>query len=136
MNIVIDTNIFVAALIRDGFIRGVLEDFRFNYLLPGFELEEIYNHKEEIMGKGGYDEFEFDKVLLRLLKYVRVVPADMLVDKRSEAREIMDDIDGDDAVFVSTALKFGCPIWSDDKHFKMQERVKVYNTGEFVKLIK
>lgn len=94
MNIVIDTNVLIAALIRDGFIRKVLGDFRFNYLLPDFELEEIYNHKKEIMRKGGYSEVEFDIVLLRLLKYVRVIPADMLIDNRKEAKKIMDCIDG------------------------------------------
>ncbi|MBU3924262.1 MAG: PIN domain-containing protein [Nanoarchaeota archaeon] len=135
MNIVVDTNIFIAALIMDSFIRKLLMDFRMNYLFPDFELDEIYNHKKEIMKKGLYGEFEFNKILLRLLKYVKVISVEVVVDKREEAEEIMRGIDLDDSVFIVTALKFGCPIWSDDKHFKKQDRVKVYNTEEFVRLL-
>ena len=42
---VIDTNIFISALIRKGIIREILINSDINFLFPEFELEEIYNRK-------------------------------------------------------------------------------------------
>lgn len=127
---VVDTNIFMSALIKEGFVREVIIKSGWNLLFPIYELEEIYNHKEEIMKKSGLDEKEFYVILLRLLKYVRVVPTDVVTPFRALAFGVIGHIDKDDAVFVATALAFNCSIWSDDKHFQKQKRVKVFTTKE------
>lgn len=51
MNIVIDTNRFIAALIKESFSRKIITDYKFNLLFPEFELEELYEHTEEIINK-------------------------------------------------------------------------------------
>lgn len=51
MNIVIDTNIFISALIRDSATRLLIITSRDNLLFPEFEFTEIKNHKEEILKK-------------------------------------------------------------------------------------
>jgi predicted nucleic acid-binding protein len=42
--------------------------------------------------------------------------------------------DPDDMVYFALALRMKCPIWSNDKKLKEQEKVKVYNTHELVNL--
>ncbi len=69
MNIVIDTNIFIAVLLKDSAVRYIL----------------------------------------------------------------LDSIDSDDAPFFATSLAFDCcPIWSDDKKLKNQDKILFYNTKEII----
>jgi len=58
------------------------------------------------------------------LKYVRIIPTDVVVDYKKQAYEIIGYIDEDDVIFIATALAFNCPIWSEDKHFQKQNIVK------------
>jgi len=129
--LVIDTNIFMSGLIKKGLTRKIITNSKINFLFPEFELEEIYNHKKEIIKKAGYSEKEFYVLLLRLLKYVRIIPTDVVVDYKKQAYEIIGYIDEDDVIFIATALAFNCPIWSDDKHFQKQNVVKIFKTSEF-----
>ncbi len=130
MNIVIDTNIFISALIAEGITREILLDFNCNFLLPEFAFEEIEEHKLEIRKKSNLSEKDFNILFLRLLKYVRVTPADIISAYREEARKIIGKIDKDDVQFIATALAFNCPIWSNDKHFQKQNKIKVFTTKE------
>ncbi|MEK6891015.1 MAG: PIN domain-containing protein [Nanoarchaeota archaeon] len=132
MNIVVDTNVFISALIKEGITRFIIVNSKDNLLLPEFELEEIYNHKKEIMIKAKLSEKDYDIILLRLLKYVRIISSDLIINKRDDAFKIIGKVDPDDVIFFATALTFNAFIWSDDKHFKMQERVKILTTKEII----
>jgi len=57
---------------------------------------------------------------------------DIIIKFKEEANEIMGNIDSDDVLFIATALAFNCPIWSEDKHFKQQDKVKVFTTKELL----
>ncbi len=134
MNVVVDTNIFISALIKEGFTRKMLVNSKHNFLFPEFEFEEIYNHKQEIIEKSHLSEIELDILLLRLLKHVRIIPTEMIIKYYKDAKEIMKEIDEDDSIFIATALTFNCPIWSDDKHFQKQNSIKIYTTKDLFKL--
>lgn len=120
MNIVIDTNIFISALIKNSTTRKIIVNSKHNLLFPEFEFEEIKEHKSEIMRKSGLSEREFNVLLIRLLNYVHVVPTDILIEHRAEAQEIMGKIDEDDVIFVAAALSFNAAVWTEDKHFRRQ----------------
>lgn len=128
--LIIDTNVFMSALIMGSVTRKILTDFKLNLLFPEFELEEIYNHKKEIIRKAKYSEKEFYILLLRLLKYVKIIPKDVIVKYKEQAYKIMEHIDKEDSVFIATALAFNCPIWSNDKHFQRQKRIKILTTKD------
>jgi predicted nucleic acid-binding protein len=136
MNIIIDTNIFISALIKDGLIRKILVNSNINFIFPEFEIEEVYEHKKEILEKSKLNEKEFNIILLRLIRNIRIIPKDIIISKKEEAIKIMKDIDPEDAQFIATALVFNCPIWSEDKHFKKQSIIKIYNTKELIEFIK
>ena len=135
MNIVIDTNIFISALIKDGLTRNIIVKSKDNSILPDFELDEIYNHKNEIMKKAKLSEKDFDILLLRLLRYVRIIPVDLIINKKGEAFNIIGYIDPDDVIFFATALTFNASIWSDDKHFIMQNKIKILTTKDMVRML-
>ncbi|MEK6856064.1 MAG: PIN domain-containing protein [Nanoarchaeota archaeon] len=132
----IDSNILISAIIKEGKIREIITNFKLNLILPEFGLNEIYNHKDELMKKSSLDNYEFDVLILRLMKYIRLIPNELLIQYKNKAEEIMKDIDLDDKIFIAVALAFNCPIWSDDKHFKKQTEVQTYNTEEIIQLLK
>lgn len=55
--------------------------------------------------------------------------------KIKEAAVIMDRIDPNDTDFIAAALVVEVDIWSDDKHFEKQQKVKVWKTAEIVKML-
>ena len=121
--LVIDTNIFVSELIKDGLIREILMNSDINFIFPEFGITEIYKYKADIINKAKINEKEFDILLLRLLRYIRLIPLELILNFRK------------DAVFIATALAFNCPIWIEDKHFKRQNKIKIFNTKEIKDLL-
>lgn len=136
MNIVVDTNVFISALIKDSITRKIIFNFDDRLLFPEPEFDEIEKHKDEILEKSGLSEGEFYILLLGLLKHVEIIKAEDILSYKKEALKIMGKIDKDDVVFIATALAFKCPIWSDDVHFQKQNKVKILTTPDIIKLIK
>src|SRR3989344_8962852 len=114
MNIVIDTNIFISALIKEGVTREIITKSGLNFIFPEFEFEEIKEHKQEVIKKSQLQKRELDIILLRLLNYVKIAPIDIVYAFKGEAEEIIGKIDNDDTQFVATALAFNAIIWSED----------------------
>lgn len=135
MNLVIDTNIFISALIKDSKTREIIFNTNFNLLFPEFEFQEIFNHMEEILKKSKLKEFELHTILLGLLKKVRIIKTDKIIKYKKEASKIIGYIDKDDIIFIATALAFNCPVWTDDKHFQKQNRIKIIKTEEMINFI-
>lgn len=133
MNIVIDTNVFMSAPIKDSTTRNIIYHSEHQFLFPEFEFEEISKHFAEIMRKSGLSEPELNTLFLVLLRKVRVIRTKRVIRSRERAERIIGSIDQDDVLFIATALAFNCPIWGDDKHFKMQNEVRVFTTEELVK---
>jgi predicted nucleic acid-binding protein len=52
---------------------------------------------------------------------------------REDAHKIMGHIDLKDVPYMAAALTFeGSVIWSNDKHFDMQSKIKVVKTREMI----
>ena len=95
MSIVVDTNIFISALIKKGITRDIIVKSKQILLFPEFELEEILSHKQELIEKSRLSEREFNTLLLRMLNYVRIVPTDIVIEYREQAQKIISKIDPD-----------------------------------------
>jgi len=134
--VVIDTNIFISALIKKGKTREIITKLRLNFLFPEIEFEELHKHKEEIIRKSKISEKEFYILLLRLLNYVRVIPTEIVLPYKKQADKLIGQIDPDDVLFVATSLALNCPIWSDDKHLKKQNKIKILTTSDMIKRIR
>jgi len=134
MNIVVDTNVLISALIKDSITRNLIFYLPYTLLLPELELEEIENHKSEILLKSGLSELELDELLSNLLKYFKIIKTEEVIEYKETAHEIIGHIDEDDVIFFATALAFNCQIWSDDSHFKKQQKIEIITTLEMLDL--
>ena len=133
MRLVVDSNIFIAALLKDGTVRRIIVNFPSELFLPEVVFDEIGNRRRELLEKSKLSEKEFEVVINKILKYVRIVPNKRLIKFRQEAEEIIKKIDEDDVPFVAASLALGsCSIWSDDKHFRMQKVIEIYTTEEII----
>ncbi len=132
MKIVIDTNVIISAIIRDGFSRRIIFDKDIELLTVSFTISEINKHKEEICKKADISEKEFRDLLFIIFKYISIVPIDIYSAYLREAEKLISDID--DAPFLACALYLDCPVWSDDRHFKMQNKIKILTTQDMINI--
>lgn len=130
MKLVIDTNIFISALKKDSFTREIIVNSGHYIIFPEYEFQEIYKYKDEIIRKAGYSENEFIRLTTLLLNHMRIVSYEEIKESYDEACSIMQDIDYGDIIYIATALTFNAFIWSDDKHFKKQNRIKILTTED------
>ena len=97
-------------------------------------MEEINEHRLELIEKFG-EEREFDEILSFLLSKLRIVKDDEIKPFKEQAKEIMDLIDKDDTPVIAVALAINADgIWSFDSHFKRQNRIRVFETNEILRL--
>jgi len=137
VKLVVDTSILFAALLKKSTIRELLLNPLFEFYVPEFGIEEIEKHVKEIADKSGLSVENVYLLLGVLLTSIQVVPAERILNKYREAEKIMGKIDRDDVPFVALALSFpNDGIWSEDKHFLRQKKVKVWRTRDLLKLVK
>lgn len=133
MRLVVDSNILLSGLIRDGKTRELLIDSLFDLYAPESLVREIRKYKDYILKKSGLGEGEFEILFSLLMENVKIVSCEKYLSFVDEALEIMGEIDKGDVVFVALALSFDNDgIWSDDAHFLKQDVVRVYRTCDLI----
>jgi len=136
VNLVIDTNILIAALIRDSLTRAIITMSGFTFVCPDLILEEVKKYKEEICLKSEISAWEYHRIFTSLLSFLRIIPRNVLEPFVQKAKSIMETVDRDDVLFIATALAIQNEgIWSDDKHFDEQMKVKVWKTSDLIRKI-
>ncbi len=131
MKIVIDTNIFIAAIIKPSTVRRLLIESPIQLLFPEAILDEIDKHKDEILKKSGLSPEDYETVKSTLLRYVEIISTNEIKPFSKRALKIISEIDKDDAPFIATCLGYDAILWSDDKALKKQKEIKVLNSAEF-----
>jgi len=100
---------------------------------PDRILFEIGKHWKELADKSGLSEkdleLEFTAIRLQLTTF-SLNNFSNLLKKGTETSP-----DPDDSEYFALALKLNCPIWSEDKELKKQDKVRVFNTKELSDLI-
>jgi len=135
MKLVLDSNIIFSALIKKSTTRNIILSDVFELHAPEYIFSEITKHKELLLRKSKMNEGELDALLLLLQKHIHLVPKEKYNEKMALAEDILKDIDITDSPFLALALALNCPIWSNDGHFKQQDRVEVHTTKELMKTI-
>jgi len=136
MKIILDVNVILSALIRDSTTRKIILNSQFDFYFPEPSLHKIRKYKDYILEKSGLSEEEYDKLMVTLFKYIKLVPTEEIEKNWSVAKKIMEHIDKEDVVFIATALSISdSVIWSDDRHFEKQDKVKVMKTKNINKLL-
>jgi len=134
VNLVVDANILIAAMVRDSAARRLLLTLPFKFYCPDFVFEEISKHIELISSKNSLSIKDNEKFLRVLSKYVRTVEYEVYSKKLSEAEKIIGSIDRKDVPYIALAISLNADgIWTEDKHFSRQDKIKVWKTEEILK---
>ncbi len=134
MHIVIDANILIAALLKDSKMRELMVNSPHKLLVPEIHFQEIEEHKKELLKKSGLTGEEFDVLLMKLSDYFTIIKTEKILPFLEEAENIIGKIDKDDVSIIASSLVYGsCPIWSDDKHFQQQKKIKIWKTEDIIK---
>ncbi len=135
MKFVLDSNIIFSALIKKSTTRNIIFSDVFELHAPEYIFSEITKHKDLLLMKSKMNEEDFDALLLLLQKHIRLVPKSKYNEKMALAEDVLRDIDITDSPFLALALALNCRIWSNDGHFKQQDRIEVCTTKELIKSI-
>ncbi|MCZ7380579.1 MAG: PIN domain-containing protein [Candidatus Methanoperedens sp.] len=135
MKLVLDSNIIFSALIKKSTTRNIILSDVFELHAPEYIFSEITKHKELLLKKSKMNEGDFDALLLLLQKHIQLVQKEKYNEKMAPAEDILKDIDVTDSPFLALALALNCKIWSNDRHFKQQDKVGACTTKELTKTI-
>jgi predicted nucleic acid-binding protein len=133
LKLVVDTNVLLKALIKDSRVRAILLSPGHQFVVPEYVMEEVERHLPLIMEKSGLSEREIRLALSILLTNIQVIPKEDVLAQWSEAEKIMMSIDRGDIPFIAASLSTACDgTWSDDKHLRRQNKVKVWTTEDII----
>jgi predicted nucleic acid-binding protein len=131
MRLVLDTNVLIAALIKDSLTREIFFLPDFEFLLPEYALEEVARHRAKIARHSHLSYREIDLLLSLLLESVTVVLAKTILAHLKPAEALIGDIDKDDVPFVALALAVeNDGIWSNDRAFENLPGITLWKTSD------
>lgn len=136
MKLVVDTNRIIAALIKDSANRKVLFSGNFDLFTPQETLNEIRKYKDYIIKKARIGEDGFEKLFDQIVLRVQIVDFEIMRPKLEEAERVMKSIDIKDKWFLAVGMALDRDgIWTDDKHFSLQNVLKPFTTKMMLDLI-
>ena len=142
MRLVVDTNVLLTFFWKNSAFNSISIKQELELFSPVYALEEINKHSSEILTKAKLSQKEFKKIRNEFALRVEFIPLEeyssflkkafLLTNNllKNELIEFSNDID-----FFALALKLDCAIWSNDKLFKKQPKIKVFNTKEVISIV-
>ncbi len=131
MNITVDANVLFACLIKDSNTRKLFFNPKFELYTPSFMLTELQKYFPIIKKKSGLSDSNFSNLLARILVQITIVNDDELTPFIPAATSLIED--KKDLLYLACALYKDTKIWSNDKEFKKQNRIKIFTTEEMLK---
>ena len=136
MRFIVDTNILISGLIKDSVTRKILLSDKFEFYHPEILLEELNKHIPEIAKKARKDEKDINQLINIFRENLLSVSIDEYEQNLDKANDIIGSIDEKDVAFIALALATkNNGIWTNDKHFRKQDKVKVVSTWDMMKLL-
>lgn len=136
MRLVIDSNRFMAGLLRDSTSRGIIFNRHLEFCSPDYLITEIKKYRKYLAEKTKQTDEQIDAVLYSMLDNITLIPYEEFKDEMETAIEIMKDIDVKDAPFLAVGMALSADgIWTEDKHFHKQSILKVYATKDLIALL-
>jgi predicted nucleic acid-binding protein len=137
MRIIVDTNIILSALIKQGKTRTILTNPLHEFYTIEFAIKEIRKYKKLVIKKSGLTEEEFEIILSLTMDNIKIIEKKRIKQKIKEAKRLIEKTDPKDVPILASALSIpNDGLWSDDKHLKKQNKAKTYNTKEIIEMIK
>lgn len=131
MKLVIDTNIIISALIREGISRKMILFPGIMLVTPEITFNEIKNHIDIIATKSKLPKDDIQQILNILRKNIKTIPETRWWNHFDQAKNAIGEKDPKDVPFIAVALALTVDgIWSNDKDFESQSMFKVWKTTE------
>ena len=125
MKLVVDANIVFSALLASrGKTCELLFDSNLDLFSPEFFHTELDKHKDLILKKTDLGQEEFERLLEALSNIIAVIPTTYYGSKIAHAEKVCPDPEAVD--YFALAIKLGCPLWSNDKILKRQDKVRIH----------
>lgn len=133
MDLVIDANVLFSVLIKSGKTEELIFETDLHLFAPEFLFDEFEKHRGLILEKTERTNEEFEKLVCILRKRIMTIPNEETESYIREAGVISPD--EKDVDYFALALKLKCPIWSQDKALKENQKiVTIYSTEELTKI--
>ncbi len=131
MKLVIDTNIIISALIREGLTRKMLLFPGIKLVTPEITFNEIENHIGIISTKSKLPKDNIQQILDVLIKNIETIPESRWWNHYTQAENLIGKKDPKDVPFIAVAFALTVDgIWSNDRDFESQSLFKVWKTAE------
>lgn len=136
MILIIDTNIIFSALVKGGTTRELLINPPCNLYSPEHMIYEIRKYEDLIIEKSELTKEEFETLFGLITENIIIMEKEDYLEKLNEADEIIGSIHKGDVPFITLALSIpNNGVWSEDKHFEKQERIKIWKTKDIIEMI-
>ena len=136
MRLVVDSNRIIAALVKDSYSRKIILYGNLELLAIRISQRDIQKYKQDILKKSKITEEQFKSIFEKLNEKLIELDDGVIESNMKEAKKLMDKIDEDDTPFIAAALATRTGIWSDDRHFEKQKRIKIWKTKDLLKHLK
>jgi predicted nucleic acid-binding protein len=134
MNIVVDANIVIAALLGSRGKLTILTSQNHTFYAPKKIIDDIHKYKTEICEKAGQTPEEFEQNFEALLMFINTLQYLEYESHISKAQEVIRERDAKDADYIACALAVNADfIWTDDKDFISQKLVLTKTTDAFIR---
>ncbi len=133
MRIVIDSNRVIASLIKDGLARTIISSRNITFYSPQYVLGEVEKYLPYIIEKSKMNRENIELLFALFSENIETVADEDINRKMPEAKEIMKNIDIKDAPIMACALATrNQGIWTEDKHFEKQDRIRMWKSVELL----
>jgi predicted nucleic acid-binding protein len=144
MNLVVDTNIVISALItpKGTISRLLFQDLAGSQLIsPHFLFDEIISKYDKIQKITRLSDEDLKELFYLLIKHIDFIDNDLISNEnQKKAFEIVEVIDKKDLLFVALSIQTGFSLWSGDlkliNGLKAKGFTSVLKTREIIERIK
>ena len=135
MEVIVNTNRLIAALLKDSASRRIIFSGKAGLYTLEFGKKEVQKHRGYILKKARISSETFDGLMDSILdKLVVVSENEVKPQAYAKAREAMGRVDPDDVPFLALALSVeNDGIWTEDKHFLRQTLAETWSTARLCK---
>lgn len=137
MLLVVDANRVISALLSKGEVPIIflVNKFlkKFEFVSPEYLFFELGRNIDEIVEKSKLSPNELAIVFRYLKEEISFIPFEQFNRFSKEAELITPH--SKDVSYFALALALNCPIWSEEKAFKKQSKVKILSTSEVWKIL-
>lgn len=135
MILVVDTNIVLSSLLKDSKSRELLIATHFKLIAPDTMITEIRKYEKLILEKSGLNKEDYEILLSLIIENIEIFAKEEYELKLKEAENLINlKEETGDFPFLALALSFPVSgIWTEDKHFNRQNKVKIWKTIELIK---